>query len=149
MQVKIKRVDKKLPLPTYDKDAVCFDLPVRETTKIQSGAIGFVPVNAVIEVPKGYGLMIFSRSSTPRKKGLILANGVGVIDPFYRGDKDEIIAIFLNITKSAVVAKKGEHLVQGMFIKKNHVEWNEVESMDSVGRGGYKSGVLVRKGKKK
>ena len=149
MQVKIKRIDKSLPLPSYDKDAVCFDLPARTSVKIKPGAIGFVPVNTVIQVPKGYGLLIFSRSSTPRKRGLILANGVGVIDPFYRGDKDEIIAIFLNVTKSVVAVKKGEHLVQGMFIKKNHVDWEEVDSMENVGRGGYKSGVLKRKGKKK
>jgi len=47
--------------------------------------IALVPTGLVIEIPRGYFLGIFARSSTPLKRGLMVANGVGVIDPDYAG----------------------------------------------------------------
>ena len=35
-------------------------------------------------------LAIFARSSTPLKRGLMVANGVGVVDPDYSGPADEV-----------------------------------------------------------
>ena len=148
MKIKIKRIDKSLPLPSFEKDAACFDLPCRETVKIKPGEIALVPVNCVMIIPKNSALMVFSRSSTPLRKGLILANSVGIVDPFYRGDNDEIVAQFLNITKKTVEVKKGEHLVQGMIVKREEISWVEVNKMTGKGRGGYDK-VLKRYNKKK
>lgn len=72
------------------------------------------------------------------KKGLMLANSVGVIDPFYCGDNDENLAFFMNFTDSPVTVEAGEKIVQGMIIKTEPVEWREVESFNELGHGGYR-----------
>jgi dUTP pyrophosphatase len=82
-------------------------------------------------------VLIFNRSSTPLRKGLILANGVGVVDSFYCGDKDEIMLEYLNIGDQDVVVEKGDRIAQGMIVKFVKAEWEEVEKIDDVGRGGY------------
>ena len=49
--------------------------------RVAPGQIALVRTGLVIEVPTGHFLGIFARSSTPLKRGLMIANGVGVIDP--------------------------------------------------------------------
>lgn len=137
MKIKTKRIDKSLPLPNYDKGAACFDFICRKTTTIKPKEIKLVPSNSVIKVPKGYSILILARSSTPLEKGLILANGVGALDSFYGGDKDEVLLEFFNITDHEVEIKRGEYLAQGMLIKYEVVEWKEVDKMNENGMGGY------------
>jgi len=148
MKLKIKRIDKSLPLPSHDKGASCFDFVCRKSVKIKPKEIALVPTNSVIKIPEGYTLLVFSRSSTPLKKGLILANSVGVLDSFYCGDKDEIMLMFYNITKKSVIVNRGEHLAQGMVVEHEEIIWDEVEKMPEKGRGGYNSD-FNRKDKKK
>lgn len=139
MKIKTKRIDKSLPLPDYERGASCFDFVCRESVTIKPREIKLVPLNSVIKLPQGYTLLIFVRSSTPIRKGLILANSVGILDSFYCGDKDELVAEFLNITNKNVKVKRGEILVQGMLVKHETVEWEEVNKMEDKGMGGYES----------
>ena len=65
-------------------------------------------------------LFLYNRSSNPKKKGLILANSVGVIDKDYYGNVDNdghIMFAFYNIKDEDVVIKKGEAIGQGVFQK--------------------------------
>ena len=137
--IKIKRFDKKLLLPEYKtKRAAAFDLCARKEIKIKPGSIGYVPLNIAIETPDGYFLLLASRSST-HKKGLILANGVGIGDPDFCGDEDEYQAIFLNFSSRVIKIEKGERIAQGMFIKAMRAKWKEVEKMKNKTRGGIGS----------
>jgi dUTP pyrophosphatase len=138
MQIPVKRFESTIPLPNYEKGAACFDLICREMVVIPPHQIKSVAQNIALQIPDGYALLLFSRSSTPMKKGLMLANSVGVIDPFYRGDNDENLAFFLNFTDSPVTVEAGEKIVQGMIIKTEPVEWREVESFNDDGHGGYR-----------
>ena len=137
MKIDIKRIDKSLPLPVYEKGAACFDFICRESLLIGPKEIKLVPANTVVKLPPGYTLIVLSRSHLPLKKGLMLALGVGVIDPFYCGDKDEIYLQFYNFTEKSVKVERGEQLAQGMIVKYETAEWNEVESMLEEGIGGY------------
>ncbi len=137
MNIPIKRFDKTFPLPAPDDRAACFDLVCRETVTIPPHQIKAVPQNIALKVPDGYALLLFSRSSTPLRKGLMLANGVGVVDPFYCGDQDENFAFFLNVTDAPVTVEAGDKVVQGMIIKTEHVTWQEVDNMHDEGHGGY------------
>jgi len=137
MNIPIKRFDKNFDLPSATEGAACFDLICRETVTIPPHKIKSVPQNVALKVPDGHALLLFSRSSTPLRKGLMLANGVGVVDPFYCGDNDENLAFFLNITDEPVTVEAGDRVVQGMIIKTEPVTWQEVESMNSDGHGGY------------
>lgn len=137
MNIKIKRFDTKFPLPQAEDGAACFDLICRESITIPPGKIKAVAQNIAVKIPAGYALLLFSRSSTSHKIGLMLANGVGVTDPFYCGEDDENFAFLLNITDKPVRVNAGDKIVQGMIIKTEQVTWKEVDSMNEVGHGGY------------
>jgi len=138
MNIKIKRIDKELEVPEYKtKGAVGFDLTAREETTIKPLEVKLIPLNLIVKVPKGYGLFLFSRSSTPGKKGLIVANSVGVIDQDYNGEEDELKISVLNITKKKVIVEKGERICQGIFIKLAVGKFTEVKKMSPKSRGGF------------
>ena len=65
-------------------------------------------------------LLLYNRSSNPKKKGLILANSVGVVDKDYYGNQDNdghIMFAFYNIKEEDITIKKGEAIGQGIFQK--------------------------------
>ena len=65
-------------------------------------------------------LMLYNRSSNPKKKGLILSNSVGVIDKDYYGNPDNdghIMFAFYNIKDEDITVKKGDAIGQGVFQK--------------------------------
>ena len=65
-------------------------------------------------------LMLYNRSSNPKKKGLILANSVGVVDKDYYENPDNdghIMFAFYNIKEEDTVIKKGEAIGQAVFQK--------------------------------
>ena len=65
-------------------------------------------------------LILANRSSNPSKKGLILANSIGVIDSDYYGNEDNdghIMFAFFNVKDEDILIKKGEAIGQGVFQK--------------------------------
>ena len=93
----------------------------------------------MIEVPTGYFLAIVARSSTPLKRGLIVANGVGVIDPDYSGPNDEVMIQVMNVTDSDVTIIRGDRLAQGIVLPAPRVLWEEVSEIREATRGGFGS----------
>ncbi len=91
----------------------------------------------VIEVPSGHFLAIFARSSTPLKRGLVVANGVGIIDPDYCGPSDEVMIQVLNVTDADVAVKRGDRLAQGIVLAAPRVTWQEVTDIRTATRGGF------------
>ena len=64
-------------------------------------------------------LMLANRSSNPGKKGLILANSVGIVDADYYGNPDNdghIMFAFYNIKDEDVEIKKGDCIGQAIFM---------------------------------
>ena len=140
MNVRIKRIDPTLPLPRYaTAGAVAFDLCARTTVTIAPRETARVPCNVVIEVPPGYALIVASRSSTPVRKGLLKANGVGIIDQDYCGDTDEIQALFYNVTGAPVIVERGERIAQALLVPTPRVAWEEVTQFGTDDRGGFGS----------
>ena len=139
LRVAIKRIDKGLPLPVYaTAGSVGFDLLCRETVEILPRQIELIPANVIVRIPAGYFLMLTLRSSTPRRKGLLIPNGVGIIDQDYAGEGDELKVQVLNFGDEAVEVKRGERIAQGLFIPVVHVQWEEIEEVGQ-GRGGFGS----------
>lgn len=139
MRAKIKRFDKELPLPAHmSGGAAAFDMAARESVKILPKDVGYVPLNIAVEPPSGYFLLVAARSST-HKKGLLLANGVGIGDPDFCGDEDEYRAAYYNFTDAPVVVERGERIAQGMFVSFARADWHEVEKMGRDTRGGFGS----------
>lgn len=137
MKVRIKRIDKTLPLPEYKTTGACgFDFTARIAMTILPKGIARVPLNIALEPPKGYFLLVAARGSLP-KKGLMLANSVGIGDPDFSGNTDEYWATLFNFTDHEVPIARGERLVQGIFKKFGRAEWDEVEDLGNTDRGGF------------
>ena len=140
MKVKIKRLDTDLPLPQYETDgSVGFDLLCRESVTIAPQTVALIPANVVIETPPGYMLLVTLRSSTPRKLGLLIPHGVGIIDQDYCGEGDEIQIQVYNFTDQPVTVERGDKIAQGIFVRVDTAEWSEVPQMESETRGGFGS----------
>jgi dUTP pyrophosphatase len=140
MKIKIKRVDKSLPLPEYKTEgAAAFDLYVRETVIIPAHSVKLIPMNTIIELPKGCWAMLVPRSSC-HKKGIMAANGIGIGDLDYCGENDEYHFPALNFTDSEVVIERGDRIAQMMIFHYDRAEFTEVDSFShNVSRGGFGS----------
>lgn len=140
MKVKIKRIDKDLPLPVYQtKGAVGCDLYARVTTNIAPKTVARIPGNVIIETPPGYMFVLASRGSTPIKKGLLPPHGFGVGDQDFCGPNDEYWIVVYNFTDKEVIVERGERIAQGIFVPVEIAQWEEVEEMGSKDRGGHGS----------
>ena len=139
MKVLIKRFDKSVPLPEYKTaGAAGIDLYSREEMTIAPHSIGYVPMNIALQIPEGAWVLLSARSSL-HKKGLMLANGIGVGDYDYRGDGDEYKAALLNFTDEEVKVEKGERLTQMIIMQRERVELEEKDQFGTADRGGFGS----------
>lgn len=78
------------------------------------------------------GGFIYSRSGLGATKGLTVAQGVGVIDPDYRG---EIIVYLLNTSQSEIVINRGDRVAQLIFQPVARLTPVKVESLTDTERG--------------
>jgi dUTP pyrophosphatase len=139
LPVTIKRIDASLPLPLYaTAGSVGFDLVCREDTEIAPRTIGLIPGNVIVQTPPGYMLLLTLRSSTPRRKGLLIPHGLGIIDQDYCGEGDELCVQVYNFRDEAAHVRRGERVAQGIFVPILRVLWNEVDEVGQ-GRGGFGS----------
>ena len=97
-----------------------YDFYVQEDVVCKSKQITMVKTGIKAYFPKNETLLLFNRSSNPKKKGLIILNGVGVVDADYADNPDnegEIAGLFYNMLDEDVVLKAGEKMMQGIFVK--------------------------------
>lgn len=86
-------------------------VPGQKPTLVKTGIKAYMQDNEY--------LMIANRSSNPGKKGLILANSVGIIDKDYYGNADNdghIMFAFYNIKDEDIEIKKGDAIGQAIFM---------------------------------
>ncbi|MBU0979136.1 MAG: dUTP diphosphatase [Patescibacteria group bacterium] len=139
MKITIKRFDQNLPLPQYKTSgAAALDLATRVEMKIPAHQTKLVPLNFALKLPQDYFALISVRSSLHRK-GLMMANGVGIGDEDYCGDGDEYRAALHNLTDQPVVVERGERIAQLIILKRDRIEWQEVDQLSSKNRGGFGS----------
>ena len=140
MKVQIHRKDPSVPLPSYQTNgSVAFDLAAAENMTIPAHEIRLIPTGLVVCTPPGQMLLVATRSSTPMKKGLMLANGIGIVDQDFCGPDDEIKIQVYNFTAKPVEIKKGDRIAQGLFLHLERVEWEEVKELENKTRGGFGS----------
>lgn len=138
--VRITRLHAAVQLPAYQTaGAAGFDLAASVATTVAPGEIALVPTGLVIEVPSGHFLGVFARSSTPIKRGLMVANGVGVVDSDYCGPTDEIKVQVYNFTAVPVTVNAGDRIAQGVVMPFVRAEWEERDSATGPSRGGFGS----------
>jgi dUTP pyrophosphatase len=137
-RVRIRRLSPAAAIPRYETaGAAGFDLSASKDMTVQPGEVTLVPTGLVIEVPADTFLGVFARSSTPLKRGLMVANGVGVVDSDYCGPNDEIKIEVYNFTARAVHIKAGDRIAQGILIPTVRVQWDEAAELRTESRGGF------------
>ena len=140
LTTRIRRLRPDVTLPAYQTaESAGFDLAASEDVTIEPGEVALVPTGLVIEVPHGHFLGVFARSSTPLKRGLMVANGVGVVDPDYSGPADEVKIEVVNFTGKPVRVAKGDRIAQGLFIPVVQARWTEADEIRAASRGGFGS----------
>jgi dUTP pyrophosphatase len=139
--VRITRLALSVGLPEYQTaGAAGFDLAASEAMTIEPGQVTLVPTGLVIEMPAGHFLGVFARSSTPLKRGLMVANGVGIVDSDYCGPRDEIKIEVFNFTGQPVEVGVGDRLAQGVVLPFVRAQWVEERAAgDGPSRGGFGS----------
>lgn len=79
-----------------------------------------VPTGVKVYLENDEYLMVANRSSNPLKRGLVLPNGVGIIDADYVDNPSNEGELFIQMTNFGVrdlKIKKGERIGQGIFMK--------------------------------
>lgn len=99
-----------------------------------------VPTGIKAYMPENEVLILANRSSNPLKRGLILPNGIGVIDAdYYDNPKNEgeIFVQLVNFGVKSVKLKKGERIAQGIFMP--YLVADDEEEIASARVGGFGS----------
>lgn len=84
------------------------------------GEATLVPTGVKAFMQKDEYLQIFARSSIPVNLGLIMSNGVGIVDAdYYNNPTNEghIMIEFNNLTNEHITIEKGTRIAQGIFNK--------------------------------
>lgn len=116
---RVKEIEFELPKRSTKKSAG-YDFINPERVEIEPNKIVYVKTGVKAEMLINECLILANRSSNPKKKNLILANGIGLIDADYYNNSDnegEIAFAFMNISNETVVLEKGEKLGQGFFVE--------------------------------
>ena len=136
--------DKNINLPKRStKYAAGYDVEAAEDTIIPTFKPGvkptLIPTGLKAYMQDDEMLCLYNRSSNPKKKGLVLANSVGIVDKDYYGNADNdghIMYAMWNFKDEDVKIEKGERIGQAIF-QKYLIADND--SADSVRTGGFGS----------
>ncbi len=134
--------DINLPI-RKTKGAAGYDIEAAEDCVIEPFKPGMNPMlvktGLKAYMPEDEYMMLCNRSSNPKKKGLIMANSVGIIDADYYGNPDNdgaFMFAFYNFKDEPTVIKKGEAIGQAIFMKYLTVD---DDSANGVRTGGFGS----------
>ncbi len=114
------------------------DLRAAEDVRLEYGDYAEISLGVSMQIPKGYEAHVYPRSSTFKKYGIILVNGVGIIDESYCGDND--VWKFPVYATRATRIKKNERIAQfRLFKHQEDFEVATVDRLDNEDRGGFGS----------
>ena len=113
------------------------DLRAAEDVSMNAGEFKMIPLGIAMELPSGYEALVASRSST-FKRGIMMANGIGIIDESYNGDGDEWHFPAFAVTDATI--HKNERICQFRIIQHQPmIHLLEVDHLGNEDRGGIGS----------
>ena len=142
LKTRLLSVTAKMPC-FMTKGAACADMflpaditiPPMDISKSLKDNIVKVPLDVSFDIPSGFKIVMYPRSSLLIKRGLI--QPVSIIDEDYHGN---VHAPLVNITNEPIELKAGERLVQielQLAMPKGICDWDAVKSeRDQNGFGG-------------
>lgn len=116
-----------------------YDFINPERVTLGPGEVAYVKTGIKADMYENEVLILANRSSNPVKKGLVLINGIGVIDADYYNNEDnegEIAFAFMNTKLSPITIEAGEKLGQGIFL--NYMITHD-DNADGARLGGFGS----------
>lgn len=125
---------------TIDKISVgdWIDLRAAEDVDMKKGEYKKISLGVSMKLPEGYEAHVSSRSSTFQKWGIMLTNGIGIIDNSYSGDND--IWMYPAIAIKDTHISKGDRIAQFRIVKKQpEIEFISVDHLEGPDRGGFGS----------
>ncbi len=134
MVIRIKKIDKDLPLPkqAHFGDAGV-DLYSRINISLKPLERALVPTGIAISLPEGYAGFVQPRSGLALKKGISIVNTPGLIDSKYRG---EVGVILINLDpKECFQVRRGDKIAQLVIQKVESFSFKEVDELDETSRG--------------
>ena len=113
----------------------CVDFYNYEDVNLKSGESTMVDTGVAIGIPDGYDILIFPRSSTFRRYGLLVTNSVGYVDNSYRGSEDYIYVPVL--ATRDIEIPKGTRCFQFRLIKRQpNIEFIAADELEYDNRSG-------------
>lgn len=135
VNVKLQYLSDKVSRPEYaTRGSIGMDLSaaIDEPFVLRAGERVLVSAGIAVQIPKGYGGFILSRGGFAAKKGIVLANGVGIIDTDYTG---EVKILLENISDKDYNVKPGERIAQLVVLPVETVNFVASESLSPTMRG--------------
>jgi dUTP pyrophosphatase len=117
-----------------------YDLSAYEDITIEPGEIQFIPTGLKVKLGDNEVLLVYPRSSLGIKKGLMMSNGVGVIDSdYYNNAQNEghIMVPLYNFKNTPVTISKFERVAQGVF--QTFLKTEDDQPVSSERKGGFGS----------
>lgn len=135
--VKVKRLDERACLPERKTDgAACFDIRTIDDIYLKTinayDKATIVHTGLAFEIPEGYHMKVFLRSSVGLNTHLRLANQTAIIDSDYRG---ELKLLVENPAREPVNIKAGTRIAQVMIEKNIPTSFSEVKELSETTRG--------------
>lgn len=153
LQIKFKKLTEDAITPTRAYGyGNCWDIYANEDVTIHSFESTLVPTGLAFEIPQGYQVHLYSRSSNPLKNYLILSNSVGIVDMTYVGHIQGIfhtLPDMKDISQGAsgttipefvlvdrpIKIEKGQKILQMKLVKIEDEELEEVSELTETTRG--------------
>ena len=139
MEINVKiLLSRGMEMPAYATDgSAAVDLRAAldegTTVTVAPGERAVIPTGiAISPESKNVVAVVAARSGLGIKKGICLANGIGVIDSDYRG---EICVGLLNTSAEPFTVNRGDRIAQMMFMPVYAARFIAADSLDETARG--------------
>lgn len=135
VKIRIKRLDKELPLPKYryPLEDAGLDLYSKEEGILAPLEYRLFGTGIQLAIPKGYAGFIYPRSGLALKHGVTVLNAGGVIDAGFRG---EVGVILINHGQRAFSIRKGDRIAQLIIKACPVIQWEEGDNLPDSNREG-------------
>ena len=113
--------------------------------------VTYIPLGIAMKLPDGFEAIVASRSSAAKKMGVMLANGIGIVDSSYQGDGDQWMYPAISLRKTSIalntrlcrmriqLSQKASFWQKVKWFLSSGIELVEVESLNGEDRNGMGS----------
>ena len=147
------------------KSAVNITIPASQSGTLKRKTVGtnkvnyrkveipvyYIPLGVAMELPKGYEAIIASRSSSPKKAGLFIPSGQGIVDNIFNGNNDQWHYVCSPMRETTIeigdricqfriqLSQKATMWQKIKWLLSSGIELVEVDSLNNEDRDGFGS----------